>query len=183
MPIRRTPAFVQPGTSQPASATLPRIGNSVFGYFLRLGVELTQVIGRIRGEPDVAVLIGGFAVRSGFRSLQNPFLKFLRLGIEAPQLVAKLTQVIHVACRDNKRIASAPALCGYLPLLDGGLYRTGNDDPFRSRWTRETGRQVVDDNRNLVLLDRSAISQHPVQGPFPVFAGHLPIGGLIEPVA
>ena len=56
-----------------------------------MGVELPDQPRIIAGEPDIAVLVLGQAMRPRMRRLERIFPDGTRLGIEASQLVGELT--------------------------------------------------------------------------------------------
>src|SRR5262249_13804369 len=128
-----------------------RIGHFVFGDVAGPGVELADEAHVVAGEPDVAVLVLGEAVRTGLRRLERIFLDRAGLGIEAAELAGQLPGVPDRAVPGGERVVRARARRRHLPELDRGLGRAGDDDRGGARPLGKILDQILRQRLHLVL--------------------------------
>src|ERR1700693_979907 len=83
-----------------------------------LRVELSYISAKVRGEPNVALVIGNQSVGTGVSSGEGIFLKILRCWVKAANLVGHLFREPQIAILANRRVVWMRALGGHTPLAN-----------------------------------------------------------------
>jgi len=109
------------------------------------GVELANVAAKIGGEPNVAIAIGGQAVRAGVLVVgERILLDLAGFGIEAADFVDHLFGEPKGTVGTHGGIVRVSALGGDRPLVDGDI-ELGH--VAGTGWRMMTGRCESDENR------------------------------------
>ena len=104
-------------------------------------IELADQRGAVAGEPDIAALVLGQAVRPGERRLERVFPDSTGLRVEPAELVGELAGPPDRTVARGKRIVRARAEGWNIPHPDVGLHRAVDDS---RRWPRPFGK-VLDE--------------------------------------
>jgi len=86
--------------------------------FSSLWIELSDMAAKVRGEPDIAFVIGDQSVRASVASGDGIFFEILRCGIKAANLVGHLFGEPQRAILANRGVVRMRALGGDIPLAD-----------------------------------------------------------------
>jgi hypothetical protein len=113
----------------------------VFGDESGGRIELADQRGAVAGEPDIAALVLGQAVRPGERRLERVFPDSTGLRVEPAELVGELSGPPDRTVARGKRIVRARAEGWNIPHPDVGLHRAVDDS---RRWPRPFGK-VLDE--------------------------------------
>src|ERR1700730_7409314 len=98
------------------------------------------------------------------------FLELAGFGIKPSEQVRDLARVPNRAVRCNQRIMRSRVGCREGPLFDGSLYASSNHGRGRLGLLGVVLGEIVDDNWNLILGERSAVIQHNFDDELPTVA-------------